>query len=135
MNRLIDQLAAITPTALTGSLVRTEGMVAAVAGFPAPVGALVEIERQSGAAVPAEVIGFREGSTLVYPLGDMSGIRHGSRVRLVRTSRYLSVGNSLLGRIINAHGQTVDGRATPATAERVPLDHRPPPAIDRPRID
>ena len=71
MNQLIDQLAAITPTALTGSVVRTEGLVAAVAGFPAPVGALVEIERQSGAAVPAEVIGFREASTLLYPLGDM----------------------------------------------------------------
>lgn len=135
MNDLIDQLAAITPTALTGSLVRTEGLVAAVAGFPAPVGALVEIERQSGGAVPAEVIGFREASTLVYPLGDMTGIRHGSRVRLVRTSRYLSVGSSLLGRVINAHGETIDGRPTPPSADRVPLHHRPPAAVDRPRID
>jgi flagellum-specific ATP synthase len=135
MNQLIDQLAAITPTALTGSVVRTEGLVAAVAGFPAPVGALVEIDRQSGAAVPAEVIGFRESSTLVYPLADMTGIRHGSRVRLVRTSRYLSVGASLLGRVINAHGQTIDGSHTPPTADRAPLDRRPPAAVDRPRID
>ena len=135
MNQFLDQLAAITPTALTGSVVRTEGLVAAVAGFPAPVGALAEIERQSGSAVPAEVIGFREASTLLYPLGDMTGIRHGSRVRLVRTSRYLSVGPSLLGRVINAHGQTIDGRPTPATADRTPLDRRPPPAVDRPRID
>jgi flagellum-specific ATP synthase len=135
MNQLVDQLAAILPTALTGSVVRTEGMVAAVAGFPAPVGALVEIERQAGEPVPAEVIGFREASTLIYPLGDMSGVRHGSRVRLVRTSRFLTVGNSLLGRVINAHGHPIDARPAPALADRVPLDRRPPTAVERPRID
>jgi FliI/YscN family ATPase len=135
MNQLVDQLAAILPTALTGSVVRTEGMVAAVAGFPAPVGALVEIERQAGEPVPAEVIGFREASTLIYPLGDMAGVRHGSRVRLVRTSRFLTVGNALLGRVINAHGHTIDARPAPALADRVPLDRRPPTAVERPRID
>jgi len=135
MNHLIEQLDAILPTALTGSVVRTEGLVAAVAGFPAPVGALVEIDRQTGLPVPAEVIGFREASTLVYPLGDMAGVRHGSRVRLVKTSRYLSVGPSLLGRVINARGETIDGGPMPAVPDRVPLDRRPPPAVDRPRID
>jgi FliI/YscN family ATPase len=120
---------------LTGSVVRTEGLVASVAGFPAPVGALVEIDRQSGRPVSGEVIGFREASTLVYPLGDMTGIRHGSRVRLVKTSRYLSVGKALLGRVINAYGQTIDGRSTPPLADRVPLDRRPPAAVERPRID
>ena len=59
------------PTGLTGSIVRTEGLTAAVAGFPAPVGALVEIERQAGRPVEAEVIGFRNATTLVYPLGEL----------------------------------------------------------------
>ena len=135
MNYFIQQLAAISPTALTGSVVRTEGMVAAVAGFPAPLGALVEIDRQAGSPVPAEVIGFREASTLVYPLGDMTGVRHGSRVRLIRTSRYLAVGSGLLGRVIDAHGNTIDGRAMPPLADRVPLERRPPAAFERPRID
>jgi FliI/YscN family ATPase len=135
MNHLIDQLDAITPTALSGSVVRTEGLVASVAGLPAPVGALVEIDRLSGAPIWGEVIGFREASTLVYPLGDMTGIRHGSRVRLVKTSRYLSVGKALLGRVINAHGRAVDGRSMPPLADRVPLDRRPPAAVERPRIE
>lgn len=135
MNRLLEQLAAVSPTAITGSVVRTEGLVAAVAGFPAPVGALVEIERQAGAPVPAEVIGFREASTLVYPLGDMTGVRHGSRVHLVRTSRYMAVGSGLLGRVINAQGVAVDGRSTLSLTDRVSLDRRGPAAVDRPRID
>ena len=91
---LIGQLDKIMPTALTGSVVQTVGMTAAVAGLPAPVGALVEIERQMATPLPAEVVGFRDQFTIVYPLGDLSGIRHGSRVRLVQTSRSVGVGRS-----------------------------------------
>ncbi len=96
MSELAEQLATILPTALEGSVVRTVGTTAAVADFPAPLGALVEIERQAGPAVPAEVIGFRDQLTLVYPLDDMAGVRHGNRVRLVRTCRWLHVGDELL---------------------------------------
>jgi FliI/YscN family ATPase len=135
IGQLLEQLDTVFPTALTGSVVRTEGMVAAVAGFPAPVGAVVEIERQAGPPIPAEVIGFREASTLIYPLGDMAGIRHGSRVRLVKTSRYVGAGPALLGRVLNAHGEAIDGRPAPPVASRVPLDRRPPAAVERPRIE
>ena len=59
MTALPAQLDAILPTAMTGSIVRTEGLAAAVAGLPAPVGAVVEIERLAAKPVEAEVIGFR----------------------------------------------------------------------------
>jgi flagellum-specific ATP synthase len=130
-----SQLATIMPTRLTGSIVRTEGLTAAVAGFPAPVGALVEIERQAGPPVEAEVIGFRDATTLVYPLGEMTGVRHGNRVRLTRTSRTLRVGNELLGRVIDARCKAIDGKPEPLLTERVPLTRKPPAAIERPRID
>lgn len=135
MTTLIDQVEEIFPTMLTGSVVRTEGLMAAIAGFPAPVGAMVEIERQSGPPVPAEVIGFRESATLVYPYADMSGVRHGNRVRLVRTSKYVRCGTNLLGRVVDANGIVVDGREAPSLTDRVPLMRRPPPACDRPRIE
>jgi flagellum-specific ATP synthase len=135
MQEYLDQLPTIIPTALTGSVIRTEGTVASVAGFPAPVGALAEIERQSGPPVRAEVIGFREGTTLVYPLGDMSGVRHGSNVRLLRTSRFLGLGNDYLGRVMNAYGEVIDQLAKPRVQHRVPLERKPPAAMERPRID
>jgi flagellum-specific ATP synthase len=135
MHDLAEQLAEIMPTGLTGSIVRTEGLAAAVAGFPAPVGSLVEIERQAGGPVEAEVIGFREGTTLVYPLAEMTGVRHGNRVRLARTTRNVRVGPELLGRVVNARGRIIDGKPEPLLADRVRLNERPPPAIERPRID
>jgi flagellum-specific ATP synthase len=134
MHDLAEQLVEIMPTGLTGSIIRTEGLTAAVAGFPAPVGSLVQIERQAGRPIEAEVIGFREGNTLLYPLGDMAGVRHGNRVRLARTTRNIRVGSELLGRVVNARGRVIDGKPEPLLAERVRLDRKPPPAIERPRI-
>jgi flagellum-specific ATP synthase len=135
MAATLEQLDAILPTAIVGSVVRTEGLAAAAAGLPAPVGAVVEIERLSGPPVEAEVIGFRGRETIVYPLGEMAGVRHGSRVRLVRTRRMLRVGDELLGRVIDARGRPLDHLASPVLPERVPLAGAAPPATDRPRID
>jgi flagellum-specific ATP synthase len=135
MHDLIAQLDRVMPTALAGSVVETIGMTAAVADFPAPVGALVEIERQAGGPLAAEVIGFRDSLTLLYPFTALSGVRHGNRVRLVGTSRWLRVGEELLGRVVDARGRALDGRPQPAAATRVPLDCPPPPAVERPRID
>jgi flagellum-specific ATP synthase len=132
---MIDQLNAALPTAIEGSVVRTEGLAAAVAGLPAPVGAVVEIERLGGETVEAEVVGFRDRLTIVLPLGEMAGVRHGSRVRLVRTRRMLRVGEELLGRVIDARGRTLDHLPQPVLTTRVPLASSPPPATDRPRIE
>ena len=135
LDDVTEQLRCVVPTALCGSIVRTVGMTASVADFPAPIGALVEIERPTGAPAAAEVIGFRDDLTLVYLLSDVAGVRHGNRVRLVKTSRYVRVGEPLLGRVINARGECIDGKPQPALAHRVPLTRTPIGAIDRPRID
>ncbi|MCS7305070.1 MAG: FliI/YscN family ATPase [Thermoguttaceae bacterium] len=124
----------ILPTGLYGSVVRTVGMTAAAADFPAPVGALVEIQREAGPPLLAEVVGFRDHLTLLYPLSRLSGVRRGNRVRLVRTSRWLRVGRELLGRVINAHGETIDGKPQPMLPDRVPFDRKPPEPCSRPRI-
>jgi flagellum-specific ATP synthase len=135
MYNLIEQLERVIPTALSGSVVRTVGMTAAVADFPAPVGALVEIERHSAEPLRAEVIGFRDALTVLYPFSGLKGVRRGNRVRLVGTARWLRVGAELLGRVVNAQGQAIDGRPQPALAHRIPLDRAPPPSVERPRID
>jgi flagellum-specific ATP synthase len=132
---MIDELQTIQPTAMSGSVVRTEGLAAAVADLPAPVGAVVEIERLALPPIEAEVIGFREGLTIVYPLGEMTGVRHGSQVRLTRSRRMLRVGDALLGRVIDARGRTIDHLPPPMLTKRVPLSGSAPSATDRPRID
>jgi flagellum-specific ATP synthase len=123
------------PTALWGSVAQTAGMTVAAAGFPAPVGALAEIRRQTGPPMLAEVIGFRDDMTILFPFSELTGVRHGNRVRLVRTSRWLRVGDELLGRVLDAEGHAADGKPQPVLPHRTRFDRLPPPPCDRPRID
>jgi len=134
MRMMVEQLDAMMTATVTGSVVRTTGMTIAVAGFPAPIGALAEIDRQTGDPVSGEVVGFHDDLTIVYPLGNVAGVRRGNRVRLVRTSRVVRVGNQLLGRVVSASGQCMDGRPQPALEERIALDRPAPNATDRPEI-
>jgi len=134
MHSMIDQLDAIMPTGLTGRLVGTEGATALAAGFPAPLGAIVEIDRQAGRPAQGEVVGFRGEQTIIYPYGDLAGARRGNQVRLARTSRYVKVGEQLLGRVVDARLQAIDGRSQPILPAQVPLDAAPPPPAQRPRI-
>jgi len=130
---LIEQLPSILPSAIEGSVVRMVGMTAAVADFPAPVGALVEIERQGAQPLEAEVIGFTTELTLVYPYSDMQGVRHGNRVRLKRSKNWIRLGPELLGRVIDARGQCIDGRPQPWLRRKALPGFHLPEGSDNPR--
>jgi flagellum-specific ATP synthase len=95
----------------------------------------VNIDRQAGESLAGEVIGFADDLTLVYLLDSATGLRHGDRVRLVSTTRSIRVGEGLLGRVVNARGECVDGRPQPALSARLPLDQPAPPATSRPPIN
>lgn len=135
MSERLERLSTIMPTGLVGSVAQIEGVAAAVAGLPAPVGAIVEICDQSGRRIDAEVIGFRDGLTRVYPLQEMTGVRQGNRVILKRSVRRVPVSEAMLGRVVDAHGQPVDNLPEIPAAELAPLVRQPPKAVDRPRID
>lgn len=136
----MDELAIIDqaqPTGLVGSVVETTGLLATVADLAAPVGSVVSIGARSRfdrGAVEGEVVGFRGRLTMVSPLGSLAGVRRGQPVRLVRSQRRLSVGDALLGRIVNASGEPIDGQARPALPHRAAIDSPPHPALDRPPI-
>jgi len=129
-----QQLRDVMTTTLTGSVVETVGMTATAADFPAPVGAQVSINRESGTPALGEVIGFRDSLTVLYLFTGAAGVRRGDRVEVQRTARTIRCGGGLLGRVIDAHGRTIDGRPQPVVLGRVPIDRDPPPPLERPRI-
>jgi flagellum-specific ATP synthase len=131
---LLENLNSTMTAALVGTVAETVGMTVAVADFPAPVGAVVRIERDGNDTCEGEVVGFRDGRTLIYLQSSTTGIRRGHRVRMVRTNRTLKVGTALLGRVIDAHGRCIDGRPQPMLPGRARVDRQPPAATERPRI-
>ncbi|HLA84369.1 MAG TPA: FliI/YscN family ATPase [Thermoguttaceae bacterium] len=132
---LAEQLESIMPTALTGSVVDMVGTVVSAAGFPAPLGAVARIDRDARPPLAAQVIGFRDDATILYPLGNPAGVRRGNRVRLVRTSRWLRVGDELLGRVLDAEGRAIDDRPQPTPRHRTRFDAAAPHPCRRRSID
>ena len=129
------QISTIMPVRLVGSVVETIGMTISAIGFPAPVGAVANIERQGTEPLYAEVIGFKNQQTLLYPYSDISGIRRGNRVFLSKTFPWLRVGENMLGRIFNPEGRVVDGKPQPVLSDRVNFNNKPPDPCGRPRIN
>src|SRR5262249_18317127 len=79
-------------------------------GLRAAIGerCLIEPSRR-GDTIPAEVVGFRDGKTLLMPLGEMSGIGPGNRVIASGSAFDLVVGEELLGRVVDGLGRPIDG--------------------------
>lgn len=135
MSDLTAQLSHIVPMGLTGRVTRLVGLTATVAGFPAPLGAIVRLEREQGTPVDAEVVGFHDQETLLLPYGDLSGIRRGTRVRLLQSAPGCRVGEALLGRVLDARGRFIDGKPAAILPHRVSLQPPPIPPLSRPRIN
>jgi len=135
MFKLEDHIRTIMPVRIVGTVVQTQGLTIAAADFPSPVGSIAEIDRPDGKPLSAEVIGFKDDLTILYPHSDITGVRRGNRIRLTKTLPWLRVGENLLGRILNAEGKPVDNLPLPVLNDRVLFDNAPPAAASRPRIN
>lgn len=135
MTNTTEQISQILPVGLTGRITRLVGLTAAVSDFPAPLGALVHLEREHGEPVSAEVVGFSGEETLLLPHGELQGIRRGTRARLKLSVPGARVGDRLLGRVINSQGRFLDGLPPAVLPHRRTLHAPPISALHRPRID
>ncbi|MBV9945648.1 MAG: FliI/YscN family ATPase, partial [Myxococcales bacterium] len=106
------------------------GVLVEVEGLAAPIGAQLDVRSRDG-KLALEVIGFRQGRLLAAPLGPVTGIVPGARVRLSAQGDGVAVGEALLGRVIDAFGQPLDGLPAPDLTASVPLQAQPPSPFTR----
>ncbi len=135
MLSLEEQIQPIVAFGLKGRVTRVVGQTAAVAGFPAPLGATCVIRREQDQSIQAEVVGFQGEETLVLPYGDLSGVRRGNYVDLKQSVPSVRVGQRMLGRIIDGRGRFIDTQPAPPLPQRVSLHSNPTTPLKRPRID
>jgi flagellum-specific ATP synthase len=86
-------------------------------------------------SIYAEVVGINGGKVMLMPYTDLEGVGPGSVVENTGGQLQVGVGESLVGRIINAIGQPLDGKEPPVTAEKYPIAGVPVNPLTRPRID
>jgi flagellum-specific ATP synthase len=117
-----------------GLVTRAVGLAVEAVGLAASIGDLCQIVQEDGTTLSVEVVGFRDDALLLMPLGELHGVRPGSHVIHARQPARVPAGPGLLGRVLDALGNPIDGRG-PLRDVAWRLPHTAPPAaLDRPRI-
>lgn len=82
----------------------------------------------------AEVVGFRDKSVLLMPLGEMTGIAPGNDVLATGMELSIRTGQGLLGRVLDGLGKPIDSKGRIEADRYYAVDNMPPHPMERPRI-
>src|SRR5215468_8604019 len=116
----------------TGSVLTAGDGIARVHGLSgAMAGELLEFRGQGGHSVMGMILNLEEDNVGAALLGDFEAIREGDEVR--RTGKIVSVpvGDTMVGRVVNALGLPIDGKGPVDTTETSPIERIAPGVIDR----
>ena len=122
IEREIPELRVAEPL-LSGKLVRVVGLTLEAKGIVAPLGAHCRVENIGRSSfVDAEVVGFNDDILYLMPFSEPVGIGPGARVWVVSRHAKASLGQALLGRVIDGLGEPLDGRGPIAYSEQLSLE-------------
>ena len=110
---------------------RRPGKQSSRKGPDCSVGECCEIIDHEGRQHLGEVIGFRGPRVLSMTLDPPDGIRYGDAVAALGDKPHIDVGQDLLGRVLDALGQPLDGKPRPRIEESWPLEGDIPQPMDR----
>ncbi len=120
---------------IAGRIGQVRGLTVTAEGLPVPVGARCRIASRHDGAVDAEVVALRGRQAVLSVLGEATGLAPDDPVVCLAGQPRVPVGFDLLGRVIDAHGQAIDGGPQPILNQRYPLYADPPPPLERRPID
>ena len=117
-----------------GRLAAYDGLMLEATGLRLAVGACARVIDADGHGSRAEVVGFRGNRTLLMALDQQGSHSCGARVEPDSGGGIASVGEALLGRVIDASGKPLDGRGPVAAHQHWPLAGRQGNPLDRARV-
>ncbi len=98
------------PLEPSGRLLRVVGMTVEVSGVAAPVGAKCRISTApNNGFIEAEVVGFNDDVLFLMPYGSIEGVAPGASVTVVSRFPMVNVSRDMLGRVVNAQAEPIDG--------------------------
>ena len=134
-----------SPLLANGHLTRINGLVMEASGLKLPIGSSCRILPAGGSPIEAEVVGFNGERLFLMPTEEVYGLSPGAKVvaqetptappkvgqphparrRAIDRAKLLPVGDSLLGRIVDAAGRPLDRHGALAAEALRPLQSRP----------
>ena len=85
-------------------------------------GKIMTLQVILGELEKAEIVGFKNGNNCLSLFQPGAQVKSGSKVFLLDDGYSISVGENLLGRVIDALGNSLDGKANPLLRETWPLN-------------
>ncbi|MEG2657277.1 MAG: flagellar protein export ATPase FliI [Clostridium sp.] len=109
------------------------GLTIEVKGVKGFVGEIFHIYNEENNCIVSEVVGFKDDSLMLMPLGNIGGISPGCKV--IRTGKQLSIkcSDELLGKILDGVGNPLDDKEI-TLYRNYPLEAMPPDPLKRRRI-
>lgn len=133
--RWAKALEACDPVEARGKVSKVVGLLLESSGPAASIGELCALSFGDVLVGWAEVVGFRENSTLLMPLGEMEGIRPGFDVTATGHPLLVPYGSGLVGRVLDGLGNPMDGKGPiPSSVPRRPVTGQAPNPMTRMRI-
>jgi len=119
---------------LFGKVSHVVGMIIEASIPRGTLGELCKIETVNGSFIRAEIVGFNNNKDLLMPLDEIVGISPGSKVSKSPQPLSVPVGYSLLGRILDALGNPIDGKGPIKETQSKAVYNNPPTPLERKRI-
>jgi flagellum-specific ATP synthase len=133
LDRFAKARIAMTPK-MTARLSSFDGLLMESIGLSMPIGMICAVDTADGGTIKAEVIGFRNGRTIMMNLGGPAPLLPRAAVRPVGTPGAAQVGAALLGRVVDGTGAPIDGLGPIRGAKSWPLAGKLQNPLDRGRV-
>jgi flagellum-specific ATP synthase len=117
-----------------GFIVRVSGQTVESTGPSIGLGELCSIRIRDGRTVVAEVVGFQKDHLILLPLEHIEGISPGDTVTARTTPRHITLGDSILGRVLNGLGEPIDNKGPLLGTDKKALDASSPAPLSREKI-
>ncbi len=103
------------PPIAVGRLTRMVGLTLEAIGLNVSVGRQCYVVVDSGKRIEAEVVGFHNSITYLMPVQNIEGLQPGAEVIPIEDHKKITLGDHLIGRVLNGIGQALD--------EKGPVNH------------
>ena len=117
----IDSITLSGKVTTSGRVNKYDGHFLECDGFPANLGSICSVETSDGTDTLAEIIGFKKGNNILSMFESDTKIQSGAKVSVIDEGYDVKVGDSLLGRVIDAMGNPYDGKPMGSLPETWPL--------------
>lgn len=137
LDRFRQKLSSADSLATLGRVTGLVGLTVRAVAPSVRAGELVVIERPPPfGPLEAEVVGFDDHTAILMPLGDASGVGLDDAVRPTGAAMKISVGDGVLGRVLDGLGRPMDGRGPiEGRVASWDVERSPPDPMKRRRVE